>query len=130
MKTLHLNLKRRWFDMILSGVKYEEYREITPYWASRLVVKKNNSMTIDFWEGFLGITKDNRRIYEIRDMDYFYKAFSLKNFDTITFSNAYAKDRDQFVIEFKGIAVRYGNHDWGAKPKVRYFVLELGNILT
>lgn len=35
MKTLHLNLKRKWFDMILSGEKDEEYREITPYWKKR-----------------------------------------------------------------------------------------------
>lgn len=30
MKTLHLVLKKRWFDMILSGEKKEEYREIKP----------------------------------------------------------------------------------------------------
>ena len=29
MKTLHLNLKKQWFDMILSGEKKEEYRELT-----------------------------------------------------------------------------------------------------
>lgn len=36
MKTLHLNLKKKWFDMILSGEKTEEYRDITIYWFSRL----------------------------------------------------------------------------------------------
>ena len=33
---LHLTLKKKWFDMILSGEKKEEYREIKPYWTSRL----------------------------------------------------------------------------------------------
>ena len=33
---LHLVLKRKWFDMIASGEKREEYREATPYWAIRL----------------------------------------------------------------------------------------------
>lgn len=35
MKTLHLTLKKEWFDMILSGDKFEEYREIKPYWEKR-----------------------------------------------------------------------------------------------
>jgi len=36
MKILHLTLKKKWFDMILSGEKTEEYREIKPYWNKRL----------------------------------------------------------------------------------------------
>ena len=30
MKYLHLTLKKNWFDLILSGEKKEEYREIKP----------------------------------------------------------------------------------------------------
>jgi len=40
MNILHLTLKKKWFDMILSGVKREEYREIKPYWRKRLLNKK------------------------------------------------------------------------------------------
>ena len=36
MKILHLTLKKRWFDEIASGEKTEEYREIKPYWETRL----------------------------------------------------------------------------------------------
>lgn len=36
MKILHLTLKKKWFDMIASGVKREEYREMKPYWNTRL----------------------------------------------------------------------------------------------
>ena len=36
MKTLTLFLKKKWFDMIASGEKTEEYREIKPYWEKRL----------------------------------------------------------------------------------------------
>lgn len=36
LKLLHLTLKKKWFDMILSGEKTEEYRDIKPYWKSRL----------------------------------------------------------------------------------------------
>ncbi len=39
-KILHLTLKKQWFDMIASGVKKEEYREIKPYWNKRFLNKK------------------------------------------------------------------------------------------
>jgi len=35
-KLLTLTLKKKWFDMILAGIKKEEYREIKPYWTKRL----------------------------------------------------------------------------------------------
>lgn len=37
MKILDLVLKGKWYDMIASGEKREEYREIKPYWEKRLV---------------------------------------------------------------------------------------------
>lgn len=39
MKTLTLNLKKKWFDMIKAGIKKEEYREMSPYWHNRLYKK-------------------------------------------------------------------------------------------
>jgi len=39
MKILHLTLKKKWFDLILSGEKTIEYRERKPYWNRR------------FWKG-------------------------------------------------------------------------------
>lgn len=35
-KMLVLPMKKKWFDMILSGEKKEEYREFKPYWNSRV----------------------------------------------------------------------------------------------
>ena len=37
---LHLTLTRKWFDLIATGVKTEEYREIKRYWARRLFKRK------------------------------------------------------------------------------------------
>lgn len=36
MKILHLTLKKKWFDLIASGEKKEEYRVVKPYWTKRL----------------------------------------------------------------------------------------------
>lgn len=38
MEILHLTLKKKWFDMILSGEKKEEYREDKNYWRRRLLI--------------------------------------------------------------------------------------------
>ena len=51
-------------------------------------------------------------------------------FDTITFSNGYSKDRLQIIIEFKGLEIKEGNPEWGAKAGERYFVLKLGKIIA
>jgi len=36
MTVLDLVLKHQWYDMIDSGEKREEYRDITPYWRKRI----------------------------------------------------------------------------------------------
>lgn len=36
-KVLHLAVSKKWFDLIASGAKREEYREIKPYWEKRLL---------------------------------------------------------------------------------------------
>ena len=51
MKTLHLTLKKKWFDMILSGEKKEEYREIKEYWTNRLFEKEKFDV-ISFRNGY------------------------------------------------------------------------------
>lgn len=41
MRVLELTIKKKWFDMIASGEKKEEYREIKKHWISRLCETKN-----------------------------------------------------------------------------------------
>lgn len=37
MKILSLIVKKKWFDLIASGEKTEEFRECKPYWERRLL---------------------------------------------------------------------------------------------
>jgi len=63
-KTLHLIVHKRWFDLIKSGEKTEEYREITKYWRKRLCDKENKMKhfdTITFSNGY----SKNRPQFEI-----------------------------------------------------------------
>jgi len=50
MRILHLTLKKKWFDMIASGEKREEYREMKPYWHKRLNNKSYDA--IHFRNGY------------------------------------------------------------------------------
>lgn len=50
MRVLHLTLKKKWFDMIASGEKREEYREMKPYWHKRLRSQKYDA--IHFRNGY------------------------------------------------------------------------------
>jgi ASC-1-like (ASCH) protein len=44
MNTLHLTLKKKWLDMISSGFKKEEYREIKNFWINRLTDKQTGEL--------------------------------------------------------------------------------------
>lgn len=101
MKILHLTLKKKWFDMILSGEKKEEYREIKPYWAKRLLWTIEESD--DEREGF-------------------------EQYDAVEFRNGYSKDAPTMLVECKGISVGIGNPAWGA-PEHPVFIIKLGKIL-
>jgi len=47
--TLKLVLTRKWYEMILSGEKKEEYREIKPFWNKRLNKKYDS---VIFYHGY------------------------------------------------------------------------------
>ncbi|MCK5644296.1 MAG: ASCH domain-containing protein [Gammaproteobacteria bacterium] len=50
VRILHLTLKKQWFDMIASGEKTEEYRELKMYWHKRLSGKTFDA--IQFRNGY------------------------------------------------------------------------------
>lgn len=58
-KILYLRFKGRYyFDMIIDGIKKEEYREIKPFWTSRLDGKTFDTVCMQ-----LGIRKDSPKLY-------------------------------------------------------------------
>ena len=58
MKTLHLTLKKKWFDLIVLGIKKEEYRELKPYWINRLGGPNDNCVNYDLVTFRNGYAKD------------------------------------------------------------------------
>jgi len=117
MNHIHLNLKSKWFDMIFSGEKTEEYREIKPFFQKLFCsfFIKNNNCCLKTCE----ICSKNLP-----------QGLNFKKFKTIIFSNGYAKTRRQFEIELKAIEIKTGKVEWGASPTQKYFVLTLGKIIN
>lgn len=96
---LHLNLKKKWFDMILNGEKKEEYRAMTDYWRVRF--------------GSPYITIKGVR-YHPTDV-------------VICFSNGYKRDRPQLFIECEYMRPGKGNPKWGFVEYC--YVIGLGKLL-
>lgn len=130
MATLHLNLKKKWFDMIASGEKKEEYREFKPYWIKRIIDINEPEEDIHAIRNtpydIVYDVIENKYPFDQVLIDYWSE---LKKFETITFSNGMAKNRRQMVIELKNITYKYGNQDWGA-PVKKSLSFGLGEILT
>ncbi len=101
---LHLNVRKKWFDMIASEVKKDEYREKKPYWD----------------RVFGNLAKG------IKIKGSYYSPSRV----IIRFSNGYAKDRDQMDVKLKSVRQGEGTPEWGAEPGVVYYVLKLGDVIA
>ena len=99
-KVLTLNVSKQWLDMIVAGEKTEEYREIKPYWASRLVNQQAESGEVLFDE-FIGYC------LVIGKLEY-------KPYTHVLFINGYRKDSPRIQKEIESIAI--GNPKKGLCP--------------
>lgn len=106
-QVLHLTLKKKWYDLIASGDKTEEYREIKEYWKNRLILDHNPV----------------HQQWNERQLPPF------KNYDVVVFKNGYSKEAPTMIVELNAFSIGFGNEKWGAEPNEKYFVLHLGKVL-
>jgi len=122
--TLHKTIKKKWFDMIVSGEKKHEYLEIKPYWINRLLWH-------EFHEEVKCIASLEDAIYSLDESDSIYKMDSVfRNFDDVTCRNGYNPKSPLVIWEHKGISIGEGNPEWGAEQGVEYFILHIGKIIS
>lgn len=113
---LILPIKKLWFDMILSGKKKEEYREIKPYYESRL--PKN-----------FGYFLSNGELQSA----YIFDSASQSNKEAIhevdvMFRNGYSKNSPSFIAKCS-LSIGVGKEKWGAQKDVQYFILTVKEII-
>lgn len=101
---LILPIKKKWFDMILSGEKKEEYREIKPYYMTR----------------FANIGLLNM---DLESLNY----VETGNERQIMFRNGYSSNAPSFVANCM-MHVGTGKPEWGAESGKEYFVLSIHNV--
>lgn len=96
---LTLPIKKKWFDMILSGEKTEEYREIKPYWTTRF------AKVFEFTDG-IPTGEDAQEII---------------------LRNGYGTNAP-YIKVLCSLQVKTGNPEWGAEPSVLYYTLKIHKI--
>lgn len=101
-KILDLPLKAEWYDMIESGEKKEEYREIKPFWIRRLTELKTDTLLFSHRNG--------------------YQEVPFKKYDAVRFRYGYTKRTMTFEVE--DIVIGMGNPEWGA-PETPVFIIKL-----
>ena len=111
VKILHQSLKTKWYMMIESDFKREEYREPTAYWCKRFI-----------GHNFLPFS----HLYAYSDLN-------AKGYTHVQFSLGYPKKDDdsrRMTFELKRIEYREGREEWGAEKGKKYLVEVLGRRTT
>jgi hypothetical protein len=104
--TLILPIKKKWFDMELSGEKTEEYREIKPYWISRILK-------------WLGCQKSEEKAV----MQMLREQGTLKPREVL-FRNGYSSESPSFTAMCT-LKIGGGYEEWGAVKGEEYFVFTI-----
>lgn len=116
IKILHLNLKKKWYDLYVKGIKPEEYRDITPYWINRIV-------NID--KKKYGYPETIFSIY----LDCLHRGIQLKFPSTFTHVLLrYGYTKLFLIFEIKEVTCGFGNLSWGA-PNYEVFIIRVGKRL-
>lgn len=99
---LTITIKKHWFEMIRSGEKFEEYREIKPFYCSRFKKLFLDGVTIgEAW------VKPPKR--------------------WIAFRNGYSATSPT-IEALCSLHLGYGVEEWGAEKNKKYFVLTIHEI--
>ena len=126
-KTLHLVLKRKWWDMIESGEKKEEYRDFTPFYIKRLCdnpcFNKQGEIIerkiIDKWT----LDACEKRGINLKTA-WADSNIIPKDYSSVTFHFGYTNKT--MVYSVKDISVGEGRTEWGAENGKEYFIIKLG----
>lgn len=98
-KVLTLTISKQWFDMIVACEKTEEYREIKPYWVTRLF--RNNSNIVDVRHLALGLAGRTDLLKKYIDT----QRIVLKQYTHVLFINGYRKDSPRIEKEIESITI-------------------------
>lgn len=112
---LVLPIKKKWFEMIVSGEKKEEYREIKPYY-DRILGKL-----------FIGFPFTEEIINNFESIKS-YNEKQIKSNVEIVFRNGYKYSSPKVKCKCN-LNIGQGKKKWGAIPGQQYYILQILKIL-
>lgn len=112
---LTLPIKGKWFDMIVSGEKKEEYREIKPYYEVRL----QNLFGVVLLERKGSVEEILRGVLP--------KSIQRDEVQEIIFRHGYSKEARKIKCKCR-LALGEGKEEWGAVPGTKYFILQIEEV--
>lgn len=115
---LTLPIKTKWFNMILSGEKKEEYREIKEYYETRF---QNLFGAITIYPSSIF---PDRSKYELLQGEAVPEEIRKDSVQEIIFRNGYSKDSKEIKARCR-LRIGKGKSEWGAEPDKQYYILEI-----
>lgn len=115
---LTLPIQRKWFDMILSGEKKEEYRDIKEYYETRF---QNLFGAITIYPSSIF---SDRSKYELLQGEAVPEEIRKDSVQEIIFRNGYSKNSKEIKARCR-LRIGKGRPEWGAEPDKQYYILEI-----
>ena len=98
---LILPIKKKWYDMIISGEKLEEYREVTPYYKSRF-----------------------KNLFSMYPYSFIPEGWDKQK---LMLRNGYSKTSPSCIITAT-LDIGKGKPEWGAEKGKEYYILRIINV--
>lgn len=118
---LTLPIQKKWYDMILSGAKKEEYREIKEYYETRFQ-NLFGAVTI-----YLSSIFSDRSEYKLLQGEAVPEEIRKDSIQEIIFRNGYSKNSKAIKARCR-LRIGKGKIEWGASPDRQYYILEIVNV--
>lgn len=125
---LTLPIKKKWFDLILSGEKKEEYREIKDYYTIRFFNALGVMYFKDDEKQWTNYEKQwtNYKSSIFRTYLQFTNAYR-DNFFFVMFRNGYSATSPSFIAQVS-LDIGKGKEEWGAETGKKYYRLHIHDI--
>ena len=98
---LVLPIKKQWFDMIVSGIKKEEYRAVSAYYKVRF-----------------------KNLFNMYPYTYTPTGYDTQK---LMLRNGYSKNSPSCIIT-ASLDIKKGKPEWGAEEDKEYYVLKIYNV--
>jgi hypothetical protein len=108
---LTLPIKKKWYDMILSGQKKEEYREVTPYYTERF----RNAAWLS-------------PIYKRETVEEYFRCWPGNGTSCrLILKNGYSYDSPAALVTGR-VRIGKGRPEWGAEAGKEYYIFTIETI--